>query len=360
MIWTIIVFLLVLSVLVLAHEFGHYSMAKKFGAKVEEFGIGFPPRLYSWDGKDGMKWSINWIPIGGFVKIKGESGEDKNEPDSFARKPLYARFIILVAGVMMNLIVAVIFITISLNFGVLAITEGADKSNLMISDESVMITQILPGSPTEQAGIEVGDKLVSINSQVFDSGEAARTFLSSSDTDSVFEFVVDRNGEQLSFNIVPTYIVEISQMGVGAAITDAGIVRYPWYITPVRGVQDTYYYTSATVVGFYDIISGLFTGNDAYKQVSGPIGIATVTGEVIELGFANVLRFAAILSISLAVLNILPFPALDGGRLVFVVIEAIRRKPISAKIEAVVHNFGFLVLILVIILVTYKDIMNLL
>lgn len=360
MIWTIIIFLLVLSVLVLVHEWGHYYTAKKIGAEVEEFGLGFPPRAFTWRGKDGMIWSLNWVPIGGFVKIKGESGEHRDDPNSFARKPLLSRFAVLIAGVVMNMIAAAVLMSVALGIGIPSIIEGGDTGNAVITDESIHITQILESSPAEVAEMQVGDEVIAINGESFATGEEARTYLSEVDENELVSFTLERAGETVMIDVAPSYLEEIDRLGVGVAMVQTGVVQYPWYMAPVVGMESTIFYTREILVAFYDIIRDLIVGEEADVDLAGPVGIAVITGEVIDMGFVHLLQFAAILSINLAIINVLPFPALDGGRIVFVLLEAVRRKPVSPQLEAVVHNFGFLILIGLIILVTYKDIVNLL
>ncbi|MDP2631499.1 MAG: RIP metalloprotease RseP [Candidatus Uhrbacteria bacterium] len=360
MIWTIIIFLVVLSVLVLAHEWGHYFTARKIGAKVEEFGLGFPPRLYSWKGKDGMEWSINLIPIGGFVKIKGESGDGRNDKDSFASKSVYKRTIVLLAGVFMNLVIATVIFTIGFVVGIPAITEGGVSKYAIVTEESVNVTDVLSQSPADIAGMQVGDEIVSINGVAYASGEEAREVLVAGSEGDVFEFSILREGEAETILVQSSYIEEIERSAVGVVMLQTGTVRYPFYLAPVKGVELTVRYTGAITYAFYDIIKGLVVGDGMSVEVSGPIGIAQYTGEAVRMGFLTLLNFAAILSINLAIINVLPFPALDGGRAVFVLIEAIRRKPASPKLEAVIHNLGFALLMILIIVVTYRDVLNLL
>jgi len=360
MLWTIIIFLLVLSVLVLAHEWGHYFTAKRLGMKVEEFGLGFPPRAFSWKAKDGMAWSLNWIPIGGFVKIKGESGDDRNDPDSFASKSLLARFAVLIAGVIMNMVLAAALLSIALGVGIPTIVEGDFGSNVHISDTQLSITQVLEGSPADVAGIEAGDRVLQINGQEFEDGESARAFLQDVNPDDVVTFLIERDGLSQEIEAVPSYLEQIDQMAVGIALVQTGTVRYPWYSAPIEGTRATVFYTKEILAAFGEIVQGWLGKGEARADLAGPIGIAVITGEVAEQGIVNLLQFGAILSINLAIINVLPFPALDGGRILFVVIEAIRRKPNNAKVETVVHNIGFLILLGLILLVTYKDILNLL
>ena len=209
MIWTILIFLAVLSVLVLVHEWGHYYTAKKMGMDVEEFGLGFPPKAFSWKGKDGMEWSLNWIPIGGFVRIKGESGGDRKDPDSFVSKSLFARFLVLFAGVVMNLVLAAVLFAIIFMIGTPAITEDGVDSYAIVSDEGIRITEVLEDSPANVAGLEAGDELLMLSGEEFTSGEEAREVLLSADENEIIEFVVERDGEEVTKMIAPAYFDEL-------------------------------------------------------------------------------------------------------------------------------------------------------
>jgi regulator of sigma E protease len=328
---------------------------------VEEFGLGFPPRAYTWKGKDGMIWSLNWIPLGGFVRVKGEGGDHREDKDSFGNKPLLARFAVLFAGVFMNMIAAAVLLSIAFGVGVPTIVEGDLGGSAIVSDTELLITQVLGESPAALSGIEAGDRVMTINGETFEDGEAARTYLQGVDPNEVVNFLLVREGESLETEVAPSYLEEIDGMGVGVAIVQTGTLRYPWYVTPVKGVESTFFYTKEILVAFGDIVQGWVGGGESEQiELAGPIGIAVITGEVVEQGIVSLLQFAAILSINLAIINVFPFPALDGGRILFVIIEAVRRKPVDAKIETVVHNIGFLILIGLILLVTYQDILNLL
>ncbi len=359
MIATIILFFVVLSALVLVHEWGHYITAKKAGMKVEEFGIGFPPKIYSWKGKDGMEWSINLIPIGGFVRIKGETGEKSNDPDAFVSKSILSRTIVLAAGVFMNLVLAAVLYSVAFMIGMPSVTEGWTDTSATITDEKISITQVLESSPAAIAGLEAGDEVIAINTQEVISSEQAWNLLEAAPADTLTTFDLIRNNEPITLEATPAYIEQIDRPGFGLAILQTGTVQYPWYKAPVEGVILTGEYTVAITVALYDLAKNLITGAGVSQDLAGPVGIAVMTGEVAAMGFVYLLQFAAILSINLAIINILPFPALDGGRMLFVFIEAVRRKPVSQKLEAVVHNSGFLILILLIILVTYRDIIKL-
>lgn len=360
MIGTILIFLVLLSGLVLAHEWGHFAAARRSGMKVEEFGIGFPPRLFSWTDSKGTMWSINLVPIGGFVRIQGENGEHRLEVGSFATKSYFARFAVLFGGVFMNLVVASLLFTFGFAFGLPSVIEAGVDTHAIVSDQAINIVQVLPGSPAEQAGLKEGDKVVSIDGETFASGELAREALKPNLDSAPIELQFEHLGELKTVKLVPSYIKEIDRDGVGLALVETGQVRYPWYFAPVKGVTTTFGLTIQIVQAFGEMIKGAFTKDShVAAQLSGPIGIAVLTGDVAKLGFSHLVQFAAMLSVNLAVLNVLPFPALDGGRIFFLAVEALRRKPNSQKFEQGVHATGFLILIALVVFVTYRDIVNL-
>lgn len=361
MIITIVIFLILLSVLVLAHEWGHYFTARRLKMGVEEFGLGYPPRLFSWKSKKtGVRWSLNLIPIGGFVKIEGENGDEcKGDGESFCKRPIWQRFVVLVAGVAMNVVAAVVFFTIALGMGTSAIVEDYDGSAI-IEDRALQITQVLPHSPAEAAGLQMGDTIISINDVVFEHGQELQAYLMEDlGPDAVVNFTIERSGELLEMVVVPSYVEEIGDIGMGVAIYETGIVRYPWYSLPWHGLRVTAWYTQQICSGFYQMAASIISGNGLGTEVSGPVGIAVMTGQAAQMGFVYILQFGAILSINLAILNILPIPALDGGRILFLIIEGVMRRPVNGKVEAVVHNIGFLLLMLLVLFVTYKDILGL-
>ncbi len=359
MIGTIILFLVVLSVLVIAHEWGHYFAAKKSGMDVEEFGIGFPPRIFGMKDKSGTTWSINLIPLGGFVRIKGENGEERSDPKAFSSKGFWKRLIVLSAGVIMNLIVAWILFTAGFLFGLPAVVEGMGDPQAIISDRAVQVVEVVAESPAEKAGLEAGDVVKSIDGETFTTGEAARTGLVPNEDGSPLTIVVERSGQEKTIMVQPQFLEELGRAGVGVALTETGSVRYPVYLAPIMGAETVLSMVSQIVQAFWGLITGLFKSENVVSQLSGPVGIAVLTGQVAKLGFAHLIQFAAMLSVNLAVLNAMPFPALDGGRIFFLFIETLRRKPNSQKFEQAVHGAGFALLMLLVIFVTYRDIVKL-
>jgi len=352
---TFIIFIVVLSLLVLVHEFGHFWTAKKMGMSVGEFGFGFPPRAWSITYK-GTVYSINWLPLGGFVKIKGENGEFRNDPDSFVSKKPWQRFIVLAAGVIMNFLLAVVLLSFGFMVGLPQSVEGLKGAQ--ISDQKLQVIEVLKGSPAEAADLKIGDDLKTINgrqlSTAADLTEQAKTLL-----DQKASLVVLRDGQNLTKTVDVKVLTATGKPGIGVGLMATGIVRYSPLRAIWEGFRSTINLTGQMISGFYQLIKGVILGKGPGMEVSGPIGIAVMTGEVARLGFAYLIQFTALLSINLAVINFLPFPALDGGRAIFVILEKIRRKPVSQKIEGIFHTVGFALLMLLVVIVTFKDIVRL-
>lgn len=352
---TFIIFILVLSILVLVHEFGHFWTAKKMGMSVDEFGIGFPPRAWSIKYK-GTVYSINWLPLGGFVKIKGEDGEKRDDPDSFASKKPWQRFLVLSAGVIMNFLLAVVLLSIGFMVGLPQSVEGIEDAQ--VTDRKLQVIEILKDSPAQLADLKIGDDLKTLNGQPL-STVADLIDRTGPLVDQKISLVILREGQTLTKEIEVKVLKETGKAGIGVGLIATGIVKYGPFRAVWEGLLSTVHLTGQMITGFYEIIRNIVLGKGPGMEVSGPIGIAVMTGEVARLGFAYLIQFTAILSINLAVINFLPFPALDGGRAIFVIVEKIRRKPMRQKVEAVFHAAGFALLMLLIVVVTFKDIVRL-
>lgn len=350
MFFTIIIFIIILTIIVFVHELGHFWTAKKLGVNVEEFGFGFPPRLWGFM-KNKTMYSINWIPLGGFVKIKGESGEDRDDQDSFASKAAWKKSAILSAGVLMNVVLAFVALSIGFMIGLPTVVDES-LEGVQITDRAVQIVSVEEGSAAEQIGLAMGDKIISIDNQTFVNDQQITEYIQNDD-DRILSLVINRFGDEVYLEADLTNQDE-SVLGVYLATT--GLVRYQWYEAIWEGFRATGYVLVQILMAFYLLIKGLFVGAGSGLQVAGPIGVAVLTGQMAQLGFAYLLQFTALLSLNLAIINILPFPALDGGRLVFVLIEKIRRKPNNTNVEAIVHNTGFILLLFLMLVVTYKDI----
>lgn len=377
---TVIIFILVLSVLVFVHELGHFWTARKLGVKAEEFGFGFPPRALGFykdvqgkwrffkggrsidelpEGQEpkGTVYSLNWLPIGGFVRIKGENGEGKQDSDSFSAKALWKRAVILSAGVAMNIILAAGLLSLGYMIGLPQSLDEA-KPSAHVTEAKVWVMETLPGSPAAEAGLQAGDIIVSVNGQAVGGNEELQSLVAENNN-LASDFLVQGETELRHIEITPEIIAETGKPGIGISIYASGTIRYSFFIAIWEGIKATGLMFWAIIVAFAVLIKDLFIGAGVDGQVAGPIGIATLTGQVATLGFAYLLQFMALLSLNLALINILPFPALDGGRLLFLLIEKFKGKPVKQSVEAWIHTIGFWLLIILLVVVTYKDIARL-
>ena len=352
MISTIIIFVGVLSLLVFVHEFGHFIAARRAGVRVDEFGFGFPPRLFGVKRGDTI-YSINWIPLGGFVQIKGEAGEDKNQPDSFAGKKIWVRSAIISAGVAMNFVLAAFLLSVGYGVGVPQVLDDLSPS-ARVRDRAVQIVSILKGSPAEEAGIEAGDTVGQVNGEVLAGYQEVQERIRASEGRPVRLSII-RGNQTVERVATPRVLPETGKPGIGVGLVETGIVSYPWYLAPVKGVETTVFFAKEVFIAFGNLIRNLILERRVAIDISGPVGIAVLTGQVARLGFIYLLQFTALLSVNLAIINIFPFPALDGGRLLFLLIEKGRGRPVAARIEGLIHQVGFALLLTLVALVTYRD-----
>ena len=286
------------------------------------------------------------------------SGEDTDAPDSFASKSWLRRFSVIIAGVFMNLVMAWALFSTGFLFGLPAVVEDGVEAGVTVTDRAINIVDVLPKSAADTAGLQVGDRLLTIDGKAFESGSVAREALKSHEDNSPLSVMVARHGETVTVEVTPQFMEELGRAGVGVALVETGFLHYPWYLAPVKGLEVTISSTRDVVVAFGGLIASLFRHEDVSANLSGPVGIAVLTGQVASLGALYLVQFAAMLSINLAVMNVLPFPALDGGRLAFLMYELIRRKKATPKFEQTVHAIGFAGLLLVVVIVTVKDIFH--
>ncbi|PIR95051.1 RIP metalloprotease RseP [Candidatus Falkowbacteria bacterium CG10_big_fil_rev_8_21_14_0_10_37_6] len=369
---TIITFLIILAVLVFAHELGHFWTAKKLGLIPKEFGFGFPPRIggfykgtegkwrWVWGTKRpsdafGTLYSINWLPLGGFVNI-GEDEEAGGDPKHFKNQKPWKRTIILSAGVVMNLLVAAVFISWGFMIGLPQTISGL-PDGVQVRDKNIQVLQVLPNTPAESAGIQLGDIILSIDGQSFTNEDSLQEYIAGKQGQEL-KYLIRRGDQETSFNITLETISSTGEAGIGIAIAETGIVSYPFFRAIWEGIAATAGMTWYIIIAFAVLLKNLVMGAGVSADVSGPVGIAVMTGQVASLGFVYLLQFAAMLSINLAIINFLPFPALDGGRVLFVIIEKLRGRPVPEKIENALHNAGFILLIMLVFIVTYRDVLK--
>ena len=356
---TIVVAILILGILIFAHELGHFISAKKAGVRVEEFGFGFPPRIFSFK-KGETIYSLNLIPIGGFVKIYGEERDRKDTKSKFAfyNKPAWQRAIILLAGVFMNLVVAVIFLSIVHGIGVPTIIENGENARNI----QIQIIEVVKNSPAEIAGIKIGDSIQELSfkneSIKITTIEEVQNFISLHIGEEI-QMTFKRGDEIISSKMTPRPNPPEGEGATGIAMAKTGLISHPWYEAIWLGIKTTGQMIITMVGLFYLLIKTLIVKGTMIGEVAGPVGIYNITTHMVKLGWVYVLQFAAILSINLAIINALPFPALDGGRLLFLLIEKIKGKPIKFKTERTVNAIGFAILILLMIVVTFRDVVKL-
>ncbi|MFA6321873.1 MAG: RIP metalloprotease RseP [Candidatus Buchananbacteria bacterium] len=370
MIFTLIAFFVVLSILVLVHEAGHFFTARRFGVKAEEFGLGLPPRIGGVYRDEAGKlkfigpkkietkntiYSLNWIPMGGFVKIKGEEGENQIDTDSFATKKVWQRIIIVSAGVFMNFVLAAVLLTIGLIFGSPQAIEKELPALARVSELKIQVVEVIPASPAAKAEIQVGDSVVAMDSTKFSKIEELQEYVSSK-VGAPIKITIKRDQSEMQKEVTPLVLDETKKGGIGVALVQTGFVSYPWYVAWWYGLGETFEMIGSVLYGFYVMLSSLIVSHQVIGEVYGPVGIASLVGDAARMGFLYILQFTAVLSVIIAVINFLPFPALDGGRVFFLIIEAIRRKPVNQKLEAMMHNLGFAFLMILVILVTFRDI----
>ncbi len=351
---TIILFILVLSLLVFVHELGHFFMARRMGMRVEEFGFGFPPKIFG-VRRGATEYTVNWIPLGGFVRIKGESGDHKFDSDSFASKSALQRFVVLIAGVAMNIALAGVLFSIGFMIGLPSVIDDTLSANAVVSDENIMVMSVLEGSPAEEVGMTPGDELVSIDNRVFENDAQVFEYITEDAGESLSVVVEKVDEVKMTYELSPAFIEELDREALGVGFVSTGTVAYPFFSAIGHGITTTGLITWEVIKAFYEIIRNLIVTQEVGIEISGPVGIAVMTGEVAALGLVYLIQFTAILSINLAIINAFPFPALDGGRILFLFVEKIRGKALDDRIENVIHNSGFLLLMLLVVLVTYRD-----
>ncbi len=357
MLLTIIAFVLILGFLVLVHELGHFLVARRFGVAVEEFGLGFPPKVIS--KKIGPTvYSLNAIPLGGFVKIKGEDASTSNDPDSFASRPVWQRTVIVASGVTMNIIAGWLILVVLFAVGApLEITPDINRAYVRSSD--VIITAVVANSPASRAYLKSGDKILAVHGQLIDTVDTLQAIIAKLPS-QVIVVNYERAGVPASTKLTPEVLSDVAsgRAVMGVALAEVGLVRYPLGQAIITGVSATGSYLERIVAAFGGIIKNLAQGASVGDKIGGPVAIAVATGDMVAQGWRYALLFTAILSFNLAIINILPFPALDGGRIVFFIVEKLRGRPGRQAVEAAFHRAGFALLMLLAVFITYRDIVR--
>lgn len=357
---TILLFIAILVLLIVVHEFGHFVVAKLSGMRVDEFGIGYPPRLAGFK-KGGTEYTLNALPFGGFVSIYGEDDTDVASPQAFSARPRILQALTLVAGIAMNLLLAYVIIAAMLVVGTPRALTPEEAA--MAPDATLVIASTLPGSPADAAGILVGDTVLSVIDEagefITTDPEAFTAYIAEQESGEELVFNIRRNQETLVLTAAPAGNVipgEPERAALGVSVATVGTVPVSWYRAPIEGAVLTWEIIKDVAVGLLSFFGSVFTLSANLAQVSGPVGIAGVVGDAYDQGLAPLFTITALISINLALINLLPIPALDGGRLLFVLIEAIIRRPIPTIFVRGVNMAGFAFLILLMLVITASDI----
>ncbi len=347
-----------LSLLIVGHELAHFTVAKLFHIRVDEFGFGFPPRILAWRRKgDETEYSINWLPFGGFVKIAGENLENDKErgiPKNsitgkasdmgevergrlFYFRPVWQRFCVIAAGVVANFILGWFLLSLVLTVGV---------------PSAVVITGVAAGSPAAQAGLSSGDVF-----RGFSTADSFITYVDAYRGVPVNFRILLPNGEK-TIQIIPRVNPPQGQGALGVELTETGEPPMSLSTALGQGFRQSILLVGLTFQALWDMSRNFFVYGSVPSDVVGPLGIISIAGRSSQIGFIYLFRLLSLISLNLAVINLIPFPALDGGRLLFIIIEKIKGSPIPKKVESVVNSFGFVLLLVLMVLVTVRDIVR--
>lgn len=337
----ILIMLFVFGILIFIHEFGHFITARLCGVAVKEFAVGMGPTIFSWHSKKyETKYGLRLLPIGGFVSMVGED-EDSEEQSAFCNKSVWKRIIIVIAGAFMNLVLGFLLMTVIVFAqGTLASTTIADFSDNAVSNEQ----------------LQVGDEIIRVDGVRVHTGNELVYEIMNQGYEPI-DLEVIRDGQKILLQNVTFPTIEDEDSGIVFGNYDFRVLAEK--NNPGNLIKHSFYRSISTVKMVYDSLLGLLSGRFGMEAVSGPVGVTKVVGDAAKTGIINFLYIVAVLSINLGVLNLIPFPALDGGRFLFLMIEWIRRKPINRNVESYINFAGLILLFLFMILVTAKDIFNL-
>lgn len=362
----ILLFIIILLVLVIVHEFGHFIVAKLTKMRVDEFAFGFPPRIFAKKYGE-TTYAVNALPLGGYVSIWGENGSEedkekegaKHHPRAFGNRPWWAQLLVLIAGVTMNMLLA-LFIFIGISYGTITISADDEVFGHRIKESSLIVADVSKESPAYKAGVIPGSTILKVTNAgavaPLTTATSLVAFIGAHQNTPFLISYKSPDGQQKSTTVSAVYGIVPEKKALGISIEQVGTVKTSFKEAIVLGYGKTVTITSLTVEGLVSVITSLFEGDDVLSSLSGPVGIAKIVGQTSEYGYSAVLTLVAVLSINLAIFNILPLPALDGGRIVVVIIESIFRKKVPHAYYSWVNVVGFLALMLLLVVVTINDI----
>ena len=349
---TVIYLIIMLGILIFVHELGHFIAAKKIGVYVSEFALGMGPKIFSFRRKkknDPTEYSLRLLPIGGFCAMAGEVNEDQqelklNKNQYMCNRSKWERFLILIAGVTMNVITAFVILFFQ------ALIYGS-------TEQKSIVGYAPSGYPISESGIEEGDRVIKLNGYRVNTWDKLTLILNFKNKNDSYEFVVKKtDGSIKTYNVIPK--TEVDEAGNETKVFGIGVgdtVHKGFF----NAIKYAFLKLGSIISTMYLIIVSLFTGKLGLSSLSGPVGMYTIVGESAKVGFQSIMYLTAYLSLNLAVINSLPFPAFDGGRILFVIIEAIKGSKVDAKVENIFHTVGFILLMILMIYITIQDIIRL-
>lgn len=338
---TAVITLVIIAILILAHEWGHFITARRIGIPVYEFSLGFGYKLFSVN-KNGVEYSLRLIPLGGYVRMSGEEPGDMDDPEGFSNRTPLEKIRVAFAGPFMNFVLALLIFIYS--YTVIGIPETSNDP---------VIGKVIANKPAEQAGLKNGDRILEVNGKEIDTWLEFTEAISSSKAREKIALSVERGEEIMNIDIIPEKNSATGNVAIGV-LSPMTFHKQNILDSIKIGLQQTYELTIALLAGLWLMISGGASAAD----LAGPVGIVRLVGETAQIGTIFLLNFAAFLSINLGILNLLPIPALDGSKIVFAIIEWVRRRPIDPNKEGFIHWLGFVFLMLLIVFVTYNDIIR--
>lgn len=337
---SVVITLIIIAVLILAHEWGHFIVARKIGIPVHEFSLGFGYKLWS-TVKNGVQYSLRLIPLGGFVRMAGEEPDDQEQPGGFSKRTPLEKSAVSFAGPFMNFFLAFLIFIVCYAF-----------IGIPVSTDQPVIGKVMAGKPAARAGLQAGDRIISVNGQHLTNWGQLDSF-TGADQPQILQFEIERQGKRLSFSIKPEKLDLSGKMGIGV-VNSFTYHRYGIFESVKIGLQQTYQWT----VMLLSSLGIIVRGGASMSDLAGPVGITRMVGEFAQVGLVSLLNFTAFLSINLGIMNLLPIPALDGSKIIFALVEKIRRRPLDPEREGLINWLGFIFLMLLMVVITYNDIVK--
>lgn len=353
---TLVIVFISLIALIVIHELGHFLTAKKLGVKVEEFGLGFPPKI--WGKKIGETlYSLNLIPFGGFVRIYGHEEPVYGDPRSFAERPFWQKSLIILGGVFTFWIVGFILLSIVMIIGVPTAVE--DSENEGIIDPKVQVLSVVPDSPADGAGLKIGDVILGTEESAVTKVQEVSSFSQENKGKEVI-LKIQRGKDIFNVSLRSREEYPEDEGPMGLSLVRTALKKYPWYLAPLKGIEATAVLTFSIIKAWIMLFSNLFSGGGLPPgvQVTGIVGIFQIFTEVGALGVSYFIQFMAVIAIHLALINSLPLPALDGGWFLFMILEKIKGKPLNQKFIQRTSTIFFFLLIILMVWITVKDIIR--